>query len=315
MKKVSIIIPVFNASKYVSDCIESVLCQTYSNLEIIIVNDGSTDDSGIICRDIAKQDARIKYREKENGGLSSARNYAMRFVTGDLVYFLDSDDYLFVNTIESLVNEHISSGADIVSSAFTMVGENQQLSNGNVAPVFIRGDNSLFYLQIITNHACAKLYKKELFDGISYPPGMCYEDIATTFKLYDNSKCVSHTESGLYCYRVREGSITSRISKDNIADIWNAYEIIKDHYKTPDNIQKFYMATVLYTIYSRLLRSDCPSEELKKNEKLVYEELEKLDVDLRYFKDKSPMYLRLELLRMHWIKPVIKMVDLKRRLS
>ena len=127
MIKVSIIIPVYNVADYVSNCIDSVIKQSYSNLEIIIVNDGSTDNSADICRRKANLDSRILYLEKENGGLSTARNYGLKFATGDFIYFLDSDDYLVINAIESLVSEQEKENADIVSSAFMMVDDTQQL--------------------------------------------------------------------------------------------------------------------------------------------------------------------------------------------
>ena len=112
---VSIIIPVYNVEKYIVECLESVVNQTYENLEIILVNDGSTDNSKEICLEYAQRDQRIKLYSKENGGLSSARNYGLSKVTGNYVFFLDSDDYLVTDTIENLLNMLINTNADVSS--------------------------------------------------------------------------------------------------------------------------------------------------------------------------------------------------------
>ena len=315
MKLVSIIIPVYNVSKFVSDCIDSVLQQSYKNIEIIIVNDGSTDGSGEICVQKASLDERIRYFEKENGGLSSARNYGLLHSKGDFVYFLDSDDFLTSNAIELLIREQIESDADIVSSSFKMVEEKQSISIGSFNATFTRGDNRLFFLQMITNQACAKLYKRTLFEGVSYPLGLHYEDIATTFKLYDKARIISHTDSGLYCYRVRMGAITSNIRKKDIDDMWKAYENVKRYYDKPEEDQIFYEATVLYAIYSRLLRSSCARKEFRINEHRIYSELAELNINLDDYKGKSPMYLKLKIFQMHLIKPIIRIIDLKRAVN
>lgn len=313
MIKVSIIIPVYNVADYVSNCIDSVIKQSYSNLEIIIVNDGSTDNSADICRRKANLDSRILYLEKENGGLSTARNYGLKFATGDFIYFLDSDDYLVINAIESLVNEQEKENADIVSSAFMMVDDTQQLLMKCAVEDYIRGDNTLFYLQRITNQACAKLYRRRLFNRITYPIGLRYEDVATTFKLYDMAESVSHTECGLYCYRVREGAITYSIRNQDIEDLWKAFFIIKQHFITPTKEQLFYELTILYTIYSRLLRSNCNNEEFKGHENKIYSEMNKITVNINEFKGKSPMYFKIKLFKWHLTKLIIRIVDIKRK--
>lgn len=314
MKKVSIIIPVYNVEDYVSECINSVVAQSYQNLEIILINDGSTDRSGEICKTIAKHDNRIIYLEKNNGGLSSARNYGLTKATGDFIFFLDSDDYLLENAIELLIREQKRSNSDIVSSAFCM----QKKEKGSTSPckdtIFISGDNSLFFLQNITNQACAKLYKKELFENIFYPIGLHYEDIATTFKLYDKAQKVSYTEKGLYCYRIRPGAITHIITNHDIEDLWKAYSIIKEYFSSPNRIQTFYELTVLYTIYSRLLRSNCKRKVFRCHENKIYTELRTFNLDLSYFKGKSNLFHKIILFKYHLIKPIVRIIDLKRKL-
>lgn len=315
MITVSVIIPVYDVAQYVFDCVNSVLRQSYSDLEIIIINDGSTDNSGTICKQCASQDQRVKYYEKKNEGLSSARNYGLIHATGDLIYFLDADDFLAENAIEALVEELISSKSDIVSSAFTMVNESEESSSKTINADFIRGDNSLFYLQRITNHACAKLYRKELFDGISYPVGRHYEDVATTFRLYNKAARVSHTDSGMYFYRMRAGAITNSISNQDIEDMWYAFDSIKDSFEYTTKNQLFYEVSVLYSIYSRLLRSNCTLVEFKDNEKRVYDQLDKLDFVLNDYKGKTKMYFKLRLFEWHLTKYLVPVIDFLRKIS
>lgn len=312
MAKVSIIIPVYNVAAYVSDCIDSVINQSYRDLEIIIVNDGSTDNSAEICVQKAQLDSRIIYLEKENGGLSSARNHGLRNSTGEFVYLLDSDDFLVKNAIEVLIGEQARTKADIVSSDFDMINENTKLIDAIRKADFIRGGNELFFCQIITNQACAKLYKRELFEDILYPIGVHYEDVATTFKLYDRAKCVSHTQSGLYCYRVRSGAITNKVNKKDIDDLWSAYYAIKTYYNNPNEDQQYYEMTVLYTIYSRLLRSNCHRVDFKDYENKIYFELKSIKLDIGSYRNKSPVYYKIKIFNWHLAKYVVRLVDFVR---
>lgn len=311
MKVVSIIIPVYNVEEYIHECVGSVIKQSYRDLEIFLINDGSTDKSGDICKEIANQDNRIIYIEKENGGLSSARNYGLKKATGDFVFFLDSDDYLAPDAIETLIKEQERSNSDIVSSGFEITKNRAEKKAEKKESTFITGDSSLFFLQKISNHACAKLYKKKIFEGIFYPENQHYEDVATTFKLYDKAQKVSYTENGLYCYRIREGAITRTITNQDINDLWKAYNNIKDYFSIPDNIQSFYEMTVLYTIYSRLLRSSCNRKEFTEHEKRIFSELRTFNFKLSYFIGKSAYYPKLLLLKYHLTKPIIKLLSLK----
>jgi hypothetical protein len=143
---------------------------------------------------------------------------------------------------------------------------------------------------------------------------MHYEDIATTFKLYDKANIVSHTDCGLYCYRVRSGAITYTITNRDIEDMWRAYETICNYFTQPTKNQQFYKATVLYTIYSRLLRSRCPKNSIIDNESKVYSSFKKLELNLVEYRRKSDMYFKLKIFKYHLTKLFIKIIDIKRKI-
>ena len=126
-KKLSIIIPVFNVEEYLPKCIESVVNQTYDNLEILLINDGSTDNSGVICDNFAHKDERVKVVHKENGGLSAARNLGLSLATGHYIAFLDSDDYIDSEMYETLVDALENADADIAACGFKEIYQNKHL--------------------------------------------------------------------------------------------------------------------------------------------------------------------------------------------
>lgn len=212
MDKISIIIPVYNVEKEVKNCLESVINQTYENLEIIVVNDGSTDNSKEICLEIAERDNRIIYLEKQNGGLSDARNFGINNASGDYLFFLDSDDYIEHDCIESLYraikedNTKIavalprviySSGA-VVEKA---TGEHQVFSTEESLRL-------LMYDEKISVSAWAKLYSKDIISDIRFPVSRLFEDNATTYKFIASTDKVTFISKSVYNYIIRKGSIT-----------------------------------------------------------------------------------------------------------
>ncbi|HEM4052972.1 TPA: glycosyltransferase [Streptococcus suis] len=222
---VSVIVPVYNVEKYLSQCLDSIIHQTYKNLEIILVNDGSTDGSGKICDDYAAKDGRIKVIHKENGGLSDARNKGLDLMTGQFVTFVDSDDYLENNCIHTLYTYACTCKTDISIGKFIEFEENtsqflfhNHLNNGNKIE-FLTGDQCLerhhkYFLGIFVT-AWAKLYRTSLFNDsnpckkIRYPLGVLHEDQYTTHKLFFKSNKIVFVNDYLYVYRVRKNSITN----------------------------------------------------------------------------------------------------------
>lgn len=218
---VSVVVPVYNVDKYVTHCIESLINQTYSNIEILLINDGSTDTSGIICDECAKRDNRIIVYHKENGGLSSARNYGIERANGRYIAFIDSDDWVEKEFVEVLVNSIETQNAEIACCGFLIVDE-----NGNVKAVkkakeqlCLNRDAAMEDLLLdknVKNIAWNKLYLTDLFENVRYPHGKNYEDVATTYKLVRKANRVVIVPQALNYYLLRENSIIHTISEKNL---------------------------------------------------------------------------------------------------
>lgn len=207
-KKVSVIIPVYNVEGFLEECVHSVLSQTYKNYEVILVDDGSADSSGEICDSYAKYE-NVKVIHKENGGLSSARNAGMAIADGDLLFFVDSDDYISKDSLEIMTNIYIDTNADVVVAHFSHKEEDLARRKES-APVVIDGQKALKWLlqERISPSASAKLYKAEMFHDIRFPEGMIYEDYATIPKIVGEAETVAITDTCVYFYRENPQSIT-----------------------------------------------------------------------------------------------------------
>lgn len=210
---VSVIVPVYNVKPYLSACIESILGQSYSTFELILVDDGSTDGGGGVCDAYAAKDPRIRVVHKKNGGLSDARNVGIEISMGDFILCVDSDDCVGKCHIESLVNSAIKDNADVVISWCRLLGETEKIkdevSDDGESKVFTN-DEALVYMLYqkgCDTAAWGKLYKKSLFEDVSYPVGLIYEDLATTFKLIKKAKVVTRINCDSYYYRVRQNSL------------------------------------------------------------------------------------------------------------
>jgi len=209
---ISVIIPIYKVENYLRRCVDSVLSQTYSNIEIILIDDGSPDRCGEICDEYAKKDGRIKVIHKENGGLSDARNAGIEIAQGKYITFLDSDDWIHPKYLERLYNLLKATAADISVCNFTRTSrEDVQKEESNpVINVFTNLEalehlTDELYVQMVV--AWGKLYKRKLFDGIRFPVGKIHEDEFTTYKLLYKAKRVVVTSEQLLYYWQREDSI------------------------------------------------------------------------------------------------------------
>lgn len=216
---VSVIIPIYNTEKYLRQCVNSVLAQTYSDLEIILVNDGSPDKCGDICNEYAATDSRIVVVHKENGGLSDARNAGLDVATGEYIYFLDSDDYIETDAIERLVRFMEGEEADIVclnKQPFTEESEFKIYKEKLIRyPVCSGAKNILFRFQKEKEWfpgAPLQFYKTEFLkrEKMRFKKGLLYEDLLFNGIAYVRADKVSPINSFLYHYRVRNGSILNR---------------------------------------------------------------------------------------------------------
>lgn len=229
---VSVIVPIYNIEQYLERCVDSIVKQTYKNLEIVLVDDGSTDKSGQLCDMYASQDSRIKVIHKKNGGLSEARNAAIEVVKGELLTFVDGDDFLTSTAIESMVRTKEKTGAQIVCCLYKLVYEGHPLTfdeayTEDKISVYTRIEalEKMLRRSEFGDSACAKLYNRELFKDVRYPNGELFEDIGTTYKLFATSKTVALVRIDGYGYFVRSGSIQqSGFSKAKMAELRFAKE-------------------------------------------------------------------------------------------
>lgn len=216
---ISVIIPVYKVEDYLNQCMESVVHQTYKNLEIILVDDGSPDNCPKMCDDWAEKDSRIKVIHKQNEGLSAARNSALEIFTGDYVAFVDSDDWLEERFYETLYNNITKSDADIAVIGVWKAFEDH---NENITKEFqereFTGEQALHDFLYFRNNLAGgtwdKLFKRECFETLRFPVGLNAEDRYTHAVLYSQIKKLHFDPTPMYFYRIRENSIcTSDINE------------------------------------------------------------------------------------------------------
>lgn len=228
-KLISIIVPVYNAEKYLQKCLDSILEQTYQNLEIIIVNDGSTDNSGQICQEYEKKDSRIIYIEKENGGVSDTRNTGLDRMTGSYVTFVDSDDWVEPNYVKFLYEKLIEHQADIVVGNYTRFNESNSVFYFHTSADYYEKvyDNKsildcLYDSKELLNSALivawGKIYKKEIIANLRFPINRIGEDALFNLKALLDSEKVVYVNKSAYIYRVREGSLSNTWTDEWIRD-------------------------------------------------------------------------------------------------
>ena len=225
---ISVIIPIYKVEAYLDRCVRSILSQTYQNLEIILVDDGSPDRCGKMCDDFAVSDSRIRVFHKENGGLSDARNYGVERADGKYIAFIDSDDYVASHYMEYLHDLIVSNDADIASCCMVMTeGDTADYGpDDTLPPVQVLtgleacyGLYSNLYMVLVT--AWGKLYSQEIVKKYLFPKGKKHEDEATTCKYYYDSQKVVVGNQRLYAYYQNPTSIThSGGEKLNVDKIW-----------------------------------------------------------------------------------------------
>lgn len=208
---ITVIVPVYNVEKYLERCIDSIILQTYKNLEILLVNDGSTDDSLSICRRYSEQDSRIRVIDKTNGGLGSARNAGIDAMKGAYVAFIDSDDYISESMVKRLYDLIKKQDAEVSVCDFCAFDDRNVYRKKRKTRIqtFNRDQamKNMFYPDGIKWNAWNKLYKASLFKTIRYKEGVYSEDMATTYKVFFETKKVVYTNEQLYYYYHRSDGI------------------------------------------------------------------------------------------------------------
>lgn len=276
MEKISIIIPVYNVEKYIGRCLDSIEKQKYENLEVIIVNDGSNDESELIIKQYLSRNANFRYYKKTNGGLSDARNYGIEKATGDYICFVDSDDYVLDGLFEQLQN-YVGKKYDLIKFGVIIVDEDGNLINRSESPVFekktgIEAFNLLYKSDIYLQPAVLYLYRKEFWDNnkFLFPVGKYHEDFAVVPLVMIKANSVVSTGVHGYYYVQSSQSITRGNDEnkkmqramdclfhyDNMLDVIKKMDI--DKY-TVDNVMAYYTNCIILKL-----------EELSQNNRKKY---------------------------------------------
>ncbi len=241
-KLVSVIVPMYNVEKYIKKCIDSICVQTYENLEILLIDDGSTDNTFKICKEEEKKDSRIRLITKQNAGQSSARNLGLDICKGDYIMFVDSDDWINKHMIEEMMKPINEDNVDMVCCGITIVDSNNFtysyfedkerrciLDNEKAMEKFLKNDGT-------SSNVCARIYVKKLFSELRFAEGKVFEDAAISYKFFMNSNKVAFIDKPYYYYYQRSNSTMRRkdekIRIDEIDAAHNRYtDIVKKYNK------------------------------------------------------------------------------------
>lgn len=260
---VSIIIPVYNVEEYLEQCLDSVINQTYKNLEIWLVDDGSKDSGGKICDEYKELDSRIRVIHKENGGLSSARNVALDLMKGEYVYFLDSDDFISLDLIETYIDLAEKYNVDVIMGTFYEFYGNIDTKghiNPDIHPEKFSKTEALKLMLLdekLYHAASGPLFKSDLYTDIRFPVGMLYEDYATTYYVILKCQSVLYIDDNRYYYRMRPGSImNSKVTERDMVILDIADNISNDIVKEYPELENYAIRkkiVVNLKFYSRIL--------------------------------------------------------------
>jgi glycosyltransferase involved in cell wall biosynthesis len=275
-EKISVIVPVYRVENYLNRCLDSILRQTYKNLEIILVDDGSDDNSPAICDDFALKDPRIKVIHQENKGLAGARNAGLEAATGDFVAFVDSDDYINHGMYEHMMDQIIEHDADIAMCDIKYVFD------GNY-PVEPPDDKDGLDIEVIDGHqaqyqmcrtlrdrilytvAWNKLYKRELFKGITYPEGRIHEDEARTHEILYKAEKIVYINCKYYYYFQRLDSIVGSVANLKKLNLIDAYTDRLAFYRNHHEYKLWEMEAIHAMRTSATMQSEFEENGLKLN--------------------------------------------------
>lgn len=279
MEKVSVIVPVYNVEEYLEECLNSIVNQSFKNLEIIVVNDGSTDNSYNIIRNFSEKYKNIKVINQENSGLSEARNSGIKVATGKYIMFVDSDDFLNLDMIEKMYDKAEENKCSLIICDLMLYWSKykQKVYNNIKEDEKKRYTSKELYEIFLSNkmncQVMNKLYRKDIWEinNLFFEKGAYYEDIIPTFKVLDFYKEAMFINEPLYMYRMREGSITHSASNKKVFDLVNAINKAKEYAKFNSGINhndfiKYEMSfDVNYGLYVKSLIKNLEDEDFKIN--------------------------------------------------
>ena len=272
--KVSIVVPIYKVEKYLRRCVDSIINQTYRNLEIILVDDGSPDKCGQIIDEYKEKDSRIISLHKKNGGLSDARNYGMKYVTGEYIFFLDSDDYIKSETIETLINLSLKYQADIVQGGFYYKYENYLLYDDRYYkedsdPIILDNKELMYELIVnerVKNFAWGKLYKTDLIKDLLFEKGVLFEDVFWAHNVMSRVKKYVICHKPLTYYVQREDSIVANYSVRNLDIIKGMkvrHKFIEENYSEFINESYTLLLKTMFMHYNLLMKNKSKDSDKK----------------------------------------------------
>lgn len=226
MAKISVVVPVYKVEQYIYKCVDSILNQTFSDIEVILVDDGSPDRCGEICDKYAEKDTRIQVVHKENGGLSDARNAGMQYAAGEYIIFIDSDDYIDTDMFEYMYNNLVQAGADMATCGIYEVYSDRVEQQDETGDFVCSGEEA--FRCILRGHTIRgeiwnKLIRRSCIEGLQFPKGKLYEDIYFTVDMMQRIKQVAVGTKPKYYYLHREDSITGKPYRPQVYDIIEGY--------------------------------------------------------------------------------------------
>lgn len=255
---ISVVVPVYNVEKYLNRCIDSILIQTYDNIEVLLIDDGSTDGSAKICDKYMKKDKRVTVFHKKNSGLSDARNVGIKRAKGIYITFVDSDDSIEVDMIEYLLFliEKYNTKMAICSHNIVLCEGKYIKSLGNNKEEILSAENcikKMLYHKDVDTSAWAKIYHKSLFKNIEYPKGKLFEDIGTTYKFFLESKNIACGYKNKYNYYIRKNSIVTKTFYEKKLDLLEMTDQMgKDVLKIFPDLKKAVLRRRVYARFSTL---------------------------------------------------------------
>jgi glycosyltransferase involved in cell wall biosynthesis len=308
LPKLSIVVPVYMVEPYLKKCVQSLLNQTFTDIEIILVDDGSPDKCGDICDEFARSDQRVRVIHKANGGLSSARNVGVGVAKGEYIGFVDSDDWVAKEMYEKLINAAEKADADIACCGIYHV------KRGQTSVYYAFEHDQIFehdeaVKKVLLNHfksfAWNKIYKKKLFEGLRYPVGWYHEDLALTYLLYERAKRMVGIKDACYYYLRRSGSITFKASaecKYHDFYFWLKRECFA-YERYPDIFPACRLLTIKAAISAYSYNMAADEDSFQKNAKVIKKYLLKTCDDKEVFtslKIKQQIWFH-TVLRCHWL--------------
>ena len=247
-------VPVYNVERYLPQCVDSILAQDYDNLDVLLVDDGSTDGCGALCDSYASRDRRVRVLHTENRGLAAARNACLAHARADLLLFVDADDWIEPNTVSTLVGTMLATDSDMVCCSHV-----DEWADGTVPPKgdwparTLEGEDILAGLirgEAIGSVAWGKLCRASAYSGISYPEGRAFEDIFTTHRVCRRVGRATCLPDELFHYRIRSGGISRTRSTSNLVDYWLAHSQRQvDLSNVPDELQAILLKNRIFATF------------------------------------------------------------------